>query len=119
MWKYSHEPGCYHIVLSDGAAVAVWLLAAALSIVDTRHQVPALSHACLRFALGVVFILVLAVLTQPLLVLIVGAALLTVTLLHIAWFYALRKLFIGVPSYSLAPANPPLLQANQMEDPAD
>jgi hypothetical protein len=99
--------------------VAVWLLAAALSIVDTRHEVPALLHAALRFALGVVVILALAVLVQPVLVLIVGAALITVTVLHIGWFYALRKLLIGVPSYSLSPAYPPLLQADQAEEPAD
>ena len=109
-----------YIVLLYLAALplAVWLLAAALTIVDTRHEVQPLMYACLRFALSVVAILTLAVLTQPILALIVGAALITVTLLHIGWFYALRKLLIGAPSYSLAPAYPPLLQAHQAEDPA-
>lgn len=104
------SPGWIALTFLLALPVAVWLLAAAASIIDVRHEPRALLRACLRLAISVVAVLMIALVTHPGVVVITGAAVITVTALHIAWFYILRKLLLGVPAYTLEPANPPLLQ---------
>ena len=73
--------------------IGVWLLAAVCTVVDEPNPIPAI----IRLIGSVCVILLVMLATDRTLIVPFGAALMTVTLLHLFGFWALRHFCLGVP----------------------
>ncbi len=86
--------------------VSVWFLASVLALVDEPDK----TRPLVRLMLGICALLIVLMLSNRDFLYLFGAAFLTVTLLHAASFYGLRRVALSVPIFEEAPPPIPLIE---------